>query len=270
MARGRWIKPEFFEDPKIAQMSFGARLLFIGIWTQSDDVGNCQASPGFLRSRIFPNDDVTLANVEEWLSESSLRGRVVLYEADGEPYLHVVNFARHQRINRPSVWKNPSHPTGSEPALSEPAVSRGVSGDVSRGVSTSHLNLNLNPNPKSGTDPLTEPSVSDAGWSLVVLGILHEALPKHTDQPDGPWMDEIRQEFPDFDLVFAARAMRDEYLGKPGRYGARTSIKRSFRSWMKMQVKFDKDDRAARRNGRVPDDIVAEGAAKFRAAEVKP
>jgi hypothetical protein len=33
------IKPDFFDDPDVADLSFAARLLFIGLWTLADKDG---------------------------------------------------------------------------------------------------------------------------------------------------------------------------------------------------------------------------------------
>ena len=122
MARSRIIKPEFFEDPKIGRLSLGARLLYIGLWVQADDAGNVQADPGFLRSRLFPHDDVSLQDISSWLTECSVSTHAVPYEHSGDPYIHLPTFSRHQHINRPSSWRNPPPPTGSDSELHEGSV----------------------------------------------------------------------------------------------------------------------------------------------------
>jgi hypothetical protein len=110
MARIRTIKPEFWEDYRMArELTRDQRLFYIGLWNESDDEGRFLAHPRRLLGVIFPyEDDFT----EEWVSDS-LRvlvdtGRVVLYEAGGEPYGQLTKFADHQRINRPSPSKIPS------------------------------------------------------------------------------------------------------------------------------------------------------------------
>ena len=145
MARSRIIKPEFFEDPKIRHLSLGARLLYVGMWCQADDVGNCQATPGFLRSRLFPHDDVSLEQMDEWLRECSRSGRVVLYEHSQELYAHIVAFLRHQTINHPSDWRNPPPPTGVDASLQDGS---GSSTGVLREGSPSKPKTNPNPKPK--------------------------------------------------------------------------------------------------------------------------
>ena len=54
MARIRTIKPEFWEDEKLAKLPVHARLLFIGTWNFADDNGALLANPVLMKSHIFP------------------------------------------------------------------------------------------------------------------------------------------------------------------------------------------------------------------------
>lgn len=54
MARIRTIKPEFWEDEKLAKLPIHARLLFIGTWNFADDNGVLLANPVLMKSHIFP------------------------------------------------------------------------------------------------------------------------------------------------------------------------------------------------------------------------
>ena len=105
MPRNRMIKVDFWADEKIGKLSMPARLLYIGIWNFCDDSGACRAIPSFLRSNIFPFDDITLKEVESWLKELSDNGRVSLIEKNNESYLQVPNFLKHQVINKPSSYR---------------------------------------------------------------------------------------------------------------------------------------------------------------------
>ena len=57
MARIRTIKPEFWEDEKLAKLPVHARLLFIGTWNFADDNGALLANPVLMKSHIFPYED---------------------------------------------------------------------------------------------------------------------------------------------------------------------------------------------------------------------
>jgi hypothetical protein len=102
VARIRTIKPEFWFDEKLASLSFGARLLFIGIWNNCDDIGVCRANPYLLKSAVFPYDDVKPKELQGWLDEISGQGLIRIIIFNGESYLHVKNWNRHQKIDKPS------------------------------------------------------------------------------------------------------------------------------------------------------------------------
>ncbi|WDZ87212.1 hypothetical protein [Micromonospora cathayae] len=63
MARIRSIKPEFWVDEKIVELSPWARLLFIGIWNFVDDQGYIDEKPVRLKMQIFPGDNVDIKHL---------------------------------------------------------------------------------------------------------------------------------------------------------------------------------------------------------------
>jgi hypothetical protein len=108
MARIRTIKPQFWEDEKIGRLSFRSRLLYIGIWNFADDEGVVIWSPEYLRSRIFPYDDIPLADIKT-LQDELINANVIFpYNSDGDSYGVVLTFRNHQVINRPVPSKLPS------------------------------------------------------------------------------------------------------------------------------------------------------------------
>ncbi|WP_293916577.1 MULTISPECIES: hypothetical protein [unclassified Sphingobacterium] len=103
MARIRTIKPEFWQDEKIAELPFQARLLFIGIWTLADDGGVLRGSEKFIKSQLFPYDDALRANeVRKWIDALVNARMLIPLEYKGESYLYIRTFRSHQKINRPS------------------------------------------------------------------------------------------------------------------------------------------------------------------------
>lgn len=93
MARIRTIKPEFFDDPDVIDLSMPARLLFIGLWTQADRRGRLLDEPRRLKIRLMPGDDV---DVDALLGELAGSGLLVRYEVDGRQLLWIRHFERHQ------------------------------------------------------------------------------------------------------------------------------------------------------------------------------
>jgi len=117
MARIRTIKPEYWQDEKIGKLSMPARLLFIGMWNFSDDAGVVRGNPVFLRSQIFPYDDITKEQMESWLSEIENQQLIITFVANDESFYEIKNFLKHQLINRPSKNKNPKRVKNDEQSL---------------------------------------------------------------------------------------------------------------------------------------------------------
>ena len=56
MPKIRGIKPEFWTDEKVVEVSPIARLLFIGLWTYACDNGHIEDRPRQIKLRILPAD----------------------------------------------------------------------------------------------------------------------------------------------------------------------------------------------------------------------
>jgi hypothetical protein len=126
MARIRTVKPEFWSDERMSSVSLEARLLFLGLLNLADDEGRLRGHPSLIRGALFPYDDIKATQVAGWLAQLERAGRVQPYQVDGESYLWVRNFAKHQRIDRPTPSKLPAPPEKSESTrrvLDEPSPS---------------------------------------------------------------------------------------------------------------------------------------------------
>lgn len=102
MARIRSIKPEFWTSEQVMNLPPLARLVFIGMWTHSDDGGNHPASARTLKAQIFPSDDFTAAQVQEFVDAIVAQGLAQVYEVAGKTYWHITGWAKHQRIEKPT------------------------------------------------------------------------------------------------------------------------------------------------------------------------
>ena len=111
MARSRMIKPEFWDDEKLAKASRDARLIFIGLWNHSDDYGVVKGNVVWLKNHILPYEDsLSIQKFSGWLTELEKGGWIIKFDADGESFYFIRNFLRHQSINRPSKQRNPTPP----------------------------------------------------------------------------------------------------------------------------------------------------------------
>jgi hypothetical protein len=116
MARIRTIKPIFFKNEELAETSFPARLLFIGLWTLADKEGRMEDRPKRIKAELFPYDSV---NIEELLSRLQSAGFIVRYKVEdaelGEMKLiQINNFSKHQRITGSEADTQSEYPAPSE------------------------------------------------------------------------------------------------------------------------------------------------------------
>ena len=107
MARIRTIKPDFWTDEKIVELSAFARLLFIGLWNFADDDGRMAYSPKKIKMQIFPADTL---NISELFGEIRGESLIEIYTVDSIEYLQINHFSKHQKIDKrtPSKFPEPS------------------------------------------------------------------------------------------------------------------------------------------------------------------
>jgi len=105
MPRIRTVKPEFWLNEELAELPPETRLLAIGLLNQSDDEGYFKASPAILKGAVFPFNDPSVS-VQTMLTQLSQINYISLHKgSDGKSYGFVVNFVKHQVINRPTKSK---------------------------------------------------------------------------------------------------------------------------------------------------------------------
>lgn len=108
MARIRTIKPTFWEDELVGSMSTRTRLVFVGLFSLADDAGRLRGNAAWIRSQLFAYDeDTTAAAVEASLRELHNARRIRLY-GNGQRYVEVTNFLKHQRIQKPQPSQIPA------------------------------------------------------------------------------------------------------------------------------------------------------------------
>ena len=119
MARIRSIKPEFWDDRKLAKKtSRDARLLYVALWNLADEHGRLNGDPQWIKGQVFSYDDDldpdAIGKLLEELEAPAL-GAVVAYEVEGDPYLFLPKLARHQRLEPEKVRSRlPAPPDDSE------------------------------------------------------------------------------------------------------------------------------------------------------------
>jgi hypothetical protein len=109
MARMRTIKPEFPQSETVGSLSCDARLLFVQLWNVADDAGRFRAASRMLASLLYPYDDDAPNLIGGWLDELEHLHCIRRYEVDGPTYLEIVNWLKHQKIDRPAPSRLPEY-----------------------------------------------------------------------------------------------------------------------------------------------------------------
>ncbi|MEV8224289.1 hypothetical protein AB0P16_17830, partial [Dietzia maris] len=114
--RIRSIKPEFWRDEGVVNLSLSARLTFIGLWSYVDDNGVGDARVSSVIGDLYADDmsrdpTETLQRASGDIRELCDAGMIVRYTDPGNArreLLYVVNWSKHQVVNKPS--KGHSYP----------------------------------------------------------------------------------------------------------------------------------------------------------------
>ena len=93
MARARNIKPSFFTNDDLAELEPLARLLFISLWTLADKEGRLEDKPKKIKVQSLPYDE---CDCDSLLSVLNKSGFILRYEVDGNKFIQVSNFLKHQ------------------------------------------------------------------------------------------------------------------------------------------------------------------------------
>lgn len=91
----------------MGRVSREARLLFILLWTIADDFGRARAASRMLASLLYPYDDDAHALIEGWLVDLEQQSCIRRYEVDGDKYLEISKWLKHQKIDHPTASRLP-------------------------------------------------------------------------------------------------------------------------------------------------------------------
>ena len=100
MARSRNIKPGFFLNDQLAECDPLARLLFAGLWCIADREGRLEDRPKRIKAEILPYDD---CDIDQLLDQLAKHGFILRYEVEGERYIQIINFLKHQNPHKNEI-----------------------------------------------------------------------------------------------------------------------------------------------------------------------
>lgn len=98
MARARNLKPGFFKNEELGELDPIERLFFAGLWCLADCKGRLEYRPKRLKIEILPYDDD--ADIERIVINLDKSGFIRKYSVQGEHYIEVINFAKHQNPHK--------------------------------------------------------------------------------------------------------------------------------------------------------------------------
>lgn len=100
--RRRMIDPAFWNDSKIIELSYEARLFYIGLWNYADDEGFFIDDLPAVKRTLFPDQKFDIHGV---FSECSCFLKRYKYKGENGFAYQIVHFLEWQTINRPSPSK---------------------------------------------------------------------------------------------------------------------------------------------------------------------
>lgn len=92
--RARNIKPGFFASEQLSQVPPLTRILFAGLWCLADREGKLRDRPARIRAEVLPYESEH--DPEAALQDLGRVGVISRYVVDGEKYIKILGFAKHQ------------------------------------------------------------------------------------------------------------------------------------------------------------------------------
>ena len=91
--RSRNIKPGFFKNEHLAELSAADRLLFIGLWCLADREGRLEDRPKRIKMELMPMDNYDASSGLDGLEHG---GFITRYVIEGKGIIEIGSFCKHQ------------------------------------------------------------------------------------------------------------------------------------------------------------------------------
>ena len=116
MARRRMIDPNIWTSEDVSKLLYLERLLLIGMFSNADDYGKGRANTTYLRSTIFPYDDIPILDIKKMVKNISNVVNITLYSLSTSEYYKFNNWTKWQRVDKPqpSLIPEPQRSSDSE------------------------------------------------------------------------------------------------------------------------------------------------------------
>jgi hypothetical protein len=194
-----------------------ARLLFVLLWTLCDDSGRTRAASRMLASLLYPYDDDAPKKISGWLDELEKQGCIRRYVVEGDTYLEVLNWLKHQKIDRPSQSKIPAFDEASRLIASDRECSALDQGSRIKDQGRDQGGVRANGAHPPDESPLVETLPLIDGSQFEV---------KQT------FVTELEPLYPQVDIPATIREMKGWLIGNPTRRKTRTGVTRFITKWL--------------------------------------
>lgn len=118
--RSRNIKPGFFTNDELAELSPLTRLLFIGMWCMADREGRLKDRPKKIKAEILPFDECDVEEALEGLCDAF----IIRYESHGHKYIQITKFLKHQNPHHMEAPSEIPPPDGVENTYNHKPVTK--------------------------------------------------------------------------------------------------------------------------------------------------
>ncbi len=228
MSRIRTVKPEFYKDEDLSALPPETHMLAAALLNYADDEGYFNANPLLVKAECCPlREDST--NIRRSLDELSTIGYLRLAEgSDGKNYGWIVNFKKHQRVDRPksSAIKDlatfDEHSTNIRRSI---AVGREGNGREWKGSYCPELSLRENSEPEKKPEQIAETSfmsfpvtTKPGEWTLLQAKV-----------------DEYLETFPGLDIPTALRRAKQWLIDNPRRRKTARGMPKFIFGWLERE-----------------------------------
>lgn len=174
----RILKESVCTSITLDQLDADQERLFYRLMVQCDDFGRFYAHPGIVRGHCFPRKfDLTLEQLGGWLDALEQAGLIRRYAVDGEAYLQMVTWDKHQQVRaKRSKFPGPdskgAQPLADDPKPEQEHASASNGNQLLAGASNgNHLQANVpviqsnpiqsNPDPNRNPNPFLRASPAE-------------------------------------------------------------------------------------------------------------
>ncbi len=239
MARIRYLKPDFFEDEDIAVLPYWVRLLFQGLWVLADKEGRLEDRPVHIRIKVFPYEHKI--DIEKGLSILAQKKRfsprpfILRYNVDGEKYIQIINWKRHQKPHHTEKDSIIPPPDNGELTDKQPLVTGECQEGMGMGMGMGKGMGKEYGSNKSKKDSSEQPMDAKERY--------FQSVEKFFSEPDGSWLKTIKETYASLDVEREFKKMKAWLVSN---YPSK--MKRNFRrfatNWLNKEI-----DRPSRGEG---------------------